>query len=125
MDGLNELERYLEAAHLLTWGDVVLEGAHPDKHRMVLEGGVQVMAKPGHDQYELVVRREAAGWQVARRLGFTGLVAGTVLREVPRLPTGEPVISSIQVTWPDGRQWLTRSMSSQRRKRGPPPSSTR
>lgn len=107
MAGLNELERYLQTAQLLTWGEAVLEGAHPDKHRMVLEGGVQVMAKPGHDQYEPVVRREAAGWQVARRLGFTGLVAGTVLRDVPRLSTSEPVISSIQVTWPDGRQWLT------------------
>lgn len=48
MAGLNELERYLETAQLLTWGEAVLEGAHPDKHRMVLEGGVQVMAKPGH-----------------------------------------------------------------------------
>jgi hypothetical protein len=28
---------------------------------MVLEGGVQVMAKPGFDLYEPVVRREAAG----------------------------------------------------------------
>lgn len=107
MEGLDELERYLETAQPLTWGEAVLEGAHPDKHRIVLDGGVQVMAKPGHDQYERTVRREAAGWQVARRLGFTGLVAGTVLREAPRISTGEPVMSSVQVTWPDGRQWLT------------------
>jgi hypothetical protein len=66
-----------------------------------------VMAKPGFDQFEGVVRREAAGWQVARHLGFSGLVAGTVLREVPRLSTGIDVPSSIQVTWPDGREWLT------------------
>jgi hypothetical protein len=91
----------------LTWGEAVAEGGHPEKHRIVLAGGVQVMAKPGHDQFGAVVRREAAGWHVARHLGFTGLVAGTVLRQVPRLSTGDDVFSSVQVTWPDGRQWLT------------------
>jgi hypothetical protein len=106
-DGLDALERYLESAEILTWGEVVSEGGHPEKHRVVLAGGVQVMAKPGHDQFEGVVKREAAGWQVAKYLGFTGLVAGTVLRDVPRLSTGVDVLSSIQVTWPDGREWLT------------------
>jgi hypothetical protein len=105
--GLDELERYLSAAPILTWGEAGMEGGHPEKHRMLLAGGVQVMAKPGFDAYEGVVRREAAGWQVARHLGFSGLVAGTVLREVPRLSTGVDVLSSIQVTWPDGREWLT------------------
>lgn len=107
MESLDELERYLETDQPLTWGEAVLEGHTPDKRRIVLDGGVHVMAKPGHDQYERTVRRAAAGWQVARRLGFTGLVAGTVLREAPWLSTGQPVISSVQVTWPDGRQWLT------------------
>jgi hypothetical protein len=80
---------------------------HPEKHRILLAGGVQVLAKPGFDQWEPVTRREAAGWQVAKHLGFVGLVAATVLRDVPRLSTGDPMQSSIQVTWPDGRQWLT------------------
>ena len=107
MEGLDDLERYLSTAEILTWGDAVLEGGHPEKHRVVLAGAVQVMAKPGHDQYELMVHREAAGWQVAKHLGFIGLVAATVLRSVPRLSTGEHVESSVQVVWPDGREWLT------------------
>jgi hypothetical protein len=106
LQGLNELEAYLRAAEILTWGEVVPDGSHPEKHRIVLAGGVQAIAKPGHDQYEPMVMREAAGWQVAKHLGFPGLVAGTVLRAVPRLSTGSDVISSIQVTWPDSREWV-------------------
>jgi hypothetical protein len=106
-EGLDELERYLQTASILTWGEVVPEGGHPEKHRVVLAGGVQVMAKPGHDQFEGVARREAAGWQIAKHLGFSGLVACTVLRQVPRLSTGDGVLSSVQVTWPDGREWVT------------------
>jgi hypothetical protein len=107
VEELEELERYLSAATILTWGEAVTEGGHPEKHRVLLAGGVQVMAKPGHDNLGAVVRREAAGWQVAKHLGFVGLVAATVLRDVPRLSTGEDVVSSVQITWPDGRQWLT------------------
>jgi|GEM_PF-4087942 len=106
-EGLDELETYLTTAEVLTWGEAVMEGGHPEKHRIILAGGVQVMAKPGFDQHEDTVKREVAGWHVAKHVGFTGLVAATVLREVPRLSTGEPVLSSVQVTWPDGRQWLT------------------
>ena len=106
-EGLDELETYLAEAEILTWGEAVTEGGHPEKHRVILAGGVQVMAKPGFDQYEDMVKREVAGWRVAKHLGFTGLVAATVLRDVPRLSTGDPALSSVQVTWPDGRQWLT------------------
>jgi hypothetical protein len=64
------------------------------------------MAKPAIDtQWEAAVRHEAAGWQVARALGFPNIVAATVLRETPRLTTGDPVRSSVQVTWPEGWQW--------------------
>ena len=80
-----------------------LDGGHPEKHRIVVAGGVQVLAKPGFDQWEPVTRREAAGWQVAKHLGFLGLVAATALRDVPRLSTSDPVQSSLQVMWPDGR----------------------
>jgi hypothetical protein len=86
--GLDELERYLSTALILTWGEAVLEGGHPEKHRMVLAGGVQVMAKPGFDQFEGVIRSEAAGWQIARNLGFPGLVAGTT----PARARGRPGI---------------------------------
>lgn len=108
-EGLDELERYLSVAGILTWGDHLgIDGGHPEKHRVVLAGGVQVLAKPGLDEnLERTVRREAAGWQIARHLGFPGLVAGTVLRAVPRLSTSADLVHSAQITWPDGRQWLT------------------
>jgi hypothetical protein len=108
VEGLDALEIYLRVAPILTWGDNQnIDGGHPEKHRVVLAGGVQVLAKPGFDQWEPIPRREAAGWMVAKHLGFLGLVAATVLRDVPRLSTREPVMSSLQVLWPDGRQWLT------------------
>ncbi len=108
MPELEELEGYLRAATILTWGDPVLPGGHPDKHRILLAGGVQVMAKPGHEEpWASVVRREAAGWLVAKAFGFVGLVAATVLRDVPRRSTGDDVLSSVQVTWPDGHDWCT------------------
>lgn len=108
MAELEQLEGYLTAATILTWGEPVLSGGHPDKHRVLLAGGVQVMAKPGQEEpWASVVRREAAGWQVAKGLGFVGLVAATGLREVPMRSTGDPVVSSVQVTWPDGHGWCT------------------
>lgn len=108
VEELDALEVYLRGAPILTWGDNQnIDGGHPEKHRVVLAGGVQVLAKPGFDQWEPIPRREAAGWAVAKHLGFLGLVAATVVRDVPRLSTRDPVMSSLQVLWPDGRQWLT------------------
>lgn len=108
VEELDALEVYLRGAPILTWGDnQTIDGGHPEKHRVVLAGGVHVLAKPGFDQWEPIPRREAAGWTVATRLGFFGLVAATVMRQVPRLITGKLVTSSLQVLWPDGRQWLT------------------
>jgi hypothetical protein len=111
-EGLAELEHYLRTGQILTSGDLLSvtnggepAGGHPDKHRVLLVGGVQALAKPGMDQFESTVKREVAGWLVAKHLGFLGLVAGTVLREVPRASIGEPVLSSVQITWPDGRDW--------------------
>ena len=107
MEELEDLERYLREASILTWGEVVLEGGHPEKHRVLLAGGVQVIAKPALPGFDLVPSREAAGRQVAKLLGFVGLVAATVVRDVSRLSTGDPMPHSVQITWPDGRQWVT------------------
>lgn len=108
MEELDGLERYLQRAAVLTWGDALrLDGGHPDKHRVVLAGGIQVLAKPTIPPHERVPPREAAGWLVAKHLGFPGLVAATVVREVPHRTSGNLIESSVQVMWPDDRQWLT------------------
>jgi hypothetical protein len=102
MEGLDELEEYLATAKILSSMGPVEPGAHPEKQRFLLAGGVQVMAKPAVDpNFEAAVRHEAAGWQIAKALGYTNLMATTVLREAPRLSTGDPVLSSIQIVWPD------------------------
>lgn len=99
MEELEDLERYLSRAEILTWGGVGLDCGHPEKHLIVLAGGVQAIAKPGIENLESVVLREAAGWQVAKELGFVGLVAGTVVREVPRLSTGDNIMSFKESHW--------------------------
>lgn len=107
-DELEDLERYLRGAVILTWGDAQgIDGGHPEKHRVIFSGGVQVLAKPALPGFERVPPREAAGWLVAKHLGFPGLVAATVVRDVPRLSSGDEMEHSVQVTWPDDRQWIT------------------
>jgi len=100
----DELEEYLRTAAVLgEAGPVQGGGAHPDKLRLLLEGGVQVIAKPavhGNPDSELMMRREAAGWLIAKALGYTGLVGATVLRTIPH-DHGD-IEASIQVFWPDG-----------------------
>jgi hypothetical protein len=99
-----QLEEYLRTAVVLgEAGPVHGGGAHPDKKRLLLEGGVQVIAKPwveGNPDSERMMRREAAAWLVAKALGFTGLVGATVLRDLPE-DHGD-VEASVQVFWPDG-----------------------
>ena len=76
-EGLDQLEQYLRSTEIvspgvaLSVGNGEPTGGHPDKQSLVLAGGVRVLAKPGHDDFEATVRREAAGWQVAKHLGFT------------------------------------------------------
>jgi hypothetical protein len=107
MEATAELERYLRTAPILaTAGPVVGGGAHPGKQRLLLLGGVQVIAKPAieREETERMIRCEAAAWQVAKALGFGGLIATTVLRRIPSAD-GDEVGASIQVIWPDGHQF--------------------
>lgn len=104
MEPTTDLEEYLRTAAVL--GEIAPVqggGAHPGKVRVLLEGGVQVIAKPWVDanpDSQRMMRREAAAWLVAKALGFTGLVGATVVRSVPH-DHGE-VEASVQVFWPDG-----------------------
>jgi hypothetical protein len=101
-DALDELEHYLRGSTILDVAHFERHGAHRS-FRLILEGGVGVLAKPAHTigEGEIVPRREAAAWVVARELGWADLVATTVLR-MERFPDSEgEVLTSIQVLWPD------------------------
>ena len=107
MQGLDELEQYLRTATILSSaGPVAGGGGHPGKQRLLLAGGVQVIAKPAIEREEThrMIRCEAAGWQVAKAMGFEGLVAATVIRSIPD-GNGEEIDASVQVFWPDGNQF--------------------
>jgi hypothetical protein len=104
LESTTHLEEYLRTAAVLgETGPIQGGGAHPNKVRLLLEGGVQVIAKPtiaGQPDSERMMRREAAAWAVAKAMGFTGLVGATVIRTVPH-GHGD-VEASVQVFWPDG-----------------------
>jgi hypothetical protein len=105
MEGLDELEEYLRTARIL---DVVspgnIGGAH-EKRLLILEGGVGVIAKPADVSPEApqMVRREAAAWVLARLLGWSDLVAATVIREIPSFSSGGDVEASLMVAWPNNQ----------------------
>ena len=65
MEELEDLERYLSRAEILTWGGVGLDCGHPEKHLIVLAGGVQAIAKPGIENLESVVTRGC--WMAGRQ----------------------------------------------------------
>jgi hypothetical protein len=74
-------------------------GGHQEKKILVLEGGIAVAAKPGHDpNYAQQAKCEVAAHRLAVELGMSKLVPTTVLRRVPG-PYGE-VEGSAQVLWP-------------------------
>jgi hypothetical protein len=107
VDGLDELEHYLRTARILDVGafpdpDIPAPGAHPS-FRFILEGGVGALAKPAHTigEGDAVVRYEAAAWVLARQLGWTDLVATSVLRGTDVFPgVEEEVTTSLQILWP-------------------------
>jgi hypothetical protein len=106
VDGLDELENYLRTARILDVGafpdpGIPQPGAH-QSFRFILEGGVSALAKPAHTigDGESVVRYEAAAWVVARLVGWTDLVATTVLRHTDAFPDlDDEVATSLQVIW--------------------------
>lgn len=70
---LDELERYLANAEILDVAAFSRTTAH-HSYRLILEGGVAVLAKPADTAPEGVImcRREAAAWVLARALGWPG-----------------------------------------------------
>jgi hypothetical protein len=102
VEGLDDLEKYLRAARILDAATFPNHGAHPS-YRLILEGGVGALAKPAStapDDGAAMVRYEVAGWVVARDLGWSDLVATTVLRTIDLLPDQDETETSVQVLWP-------------------------
>jgi hypothetical protein len=99
---LDDLERYLQHAAILEVATFQLGGAHQEKARLVLEGGVIALAKPEvgiSPEGARVIAREVAAWAFARELGWADLLAYTVLRDVP-LVSGGTSRASVQIVWP-------------------------
>lgn len=99
---LDELERYLANAEILDVAAFSQTTAH-HSYRLILEGGVAVLAKPADTAPEGVImcRREAAAWVLARALGWPDLVSTTVMRVITSPSSGEEVETSVQLIWPD------------------------
>jgi len=55
---------------------------------------------PDHADAPMLARCEVAGWVVARELGWTDLVAATVLRPVRIHEDGDEIETALQVVWP-------------------------
>jgi hypothetical protein len=93
------LEAYLHGAPIQYIRPLPGGGGHQEKKILVLEGGIAVAAKPGHDpNYAQQAKCEVAAHRLAVELGMSKLVPTTVLRRVPG-PYGE-VEGSAQVLWP-------------------------
>lgn len=99
---LDQLESYLENAAVLDVAAFSLTTAH-HSFRLILEGGVAVMAKPMDTAPDGVVmcHREVAAWRLARALGWPELVATTVMRTITSPTSGTEVETSVQVIWSD------------------------
>jgi hypothetical protein len=93
------LEAYLKAAPIQYTRPLPGGGGHQEKKILILEGGVAVAAKPGHDpNYAQQAKCEVGAHRLAVELAMSKLVPTTVLRPVPG-PNGE-VEGSVQVLWP-------------------------
>ena len=99
---LDGLEHYLANARVLDVSTFSQTTAHPS-FRLILEGGVGVLAKPADTapEGEIMCRREAAAWMIARALGWPDLMGATMLRWITSPTTGDEVATSVQVIWPD------------------------
>ncbi len=94
-----DLQRVLSSAPILDVAAWAAHGAHRS-FRLILEGGIGALAKPedGIQDGPTLVRREVAGWLIARELGWHDMLATTVLRTIPSPDTGGEVAAS---RWPD------------------------
>lgn len=77
-------------------------GGHGGKFAIVLDGGVTVFCKPasGVNDGGRAARNEVAAWTVARLLGWSGIMAVTVLRSMTSPATGVTEDMALQILWP-------------------------
>jgi hypothetical protein len=101
---LDDLEAYLtNGASLYAFAPQVHGGGgHGGKFAIVLDGGVAVFCKPasGVNDGGRAARNEVAAWIVARLLGWTDLMAATILRSMPNPTTASNEDMALQVLWP-------------------------
>jgi hypothetical protein len=99
---LDDVERYLQEAPVLDVATFSTTTAH-HSFRLILQGGLGAMAKPADRVAEgaTVIRREAAAWIIARELGWSDLVAATIVRVVDLPASGIVGETSVQIIWPD------------------------
>jgi hypothetical protein len=94
-------ENVLRNAAIKNWlGPELGGGGHQAaKYKYVLEGGVEVLAKPESDDPEVQkkVRREEAAWIIASHIGCRPFVPITVQRAVPT-PEGE-LNAAVMIYW--------------------------
>jgi hypothetical protein len=98
---LDDLEHYIRQAPIIDFRDPQFSGAHGQKVRLVLQGGLVAVAKPevGIGDGALVVAREVAAWVFARELRMADMLACTVIREDVPLLGGGTGRASVQVIW--------------------------
>jgi hypothetical protein len=99
---LTALEEYLRAAPILHVAAMPQPGINKS-YLGILGGGVDVLLKPvdeaGLPEPQWMIRCEEAGWVLARDIGWTDLVAATVIREINSVIGDGPVLASCQVVW--------------------------
>jgi len=97
---LDALEQYVMTAPVLGTFEWPRRGSYPS-YLLVLEGGVGVLAKPDdeHQDGPLITKREASAWVLARLIGWSDLVATTVLRPLSSNRNSSVVHASLQVVW--------------------------
>ena len=95
--GLDQIEHYLLNAPILDRSAFQGHGAHRSE-LFILSGGVGALCKPedGIGEGRIAVTREVAAWRIARVLGWTDLMAATVLREID-----PDRMASLTVLWPE------------------------
>lgn len=94
------LEEYLRTAPIMYRGAWPHGGAHQNKMELILEGGLSAIAKPSDwADGPRTVWCECAAWEIAKLLGWTSLLAVTVLRSVKSV-ADQPVDASVQIAWP-------------------------
>ena len=101
---LDALETYLRDAPLLYAfaPQVHGGGGHGGKFAAVLDGGVAVFCKPasGVGDAGRAARNEVAAWIVARQLGWTEMMAATILRSLRSPAGGNEEEMALQILWP-------------------------